>query len=104
LHKVTRTALTLEKRMATLRALLARGANEYRLLKAAAKVRDARIRVLRAKAGTVPSVLRTADQNQRAAARLDAAIEVLRATPPAAILAEFQAVDRPIFPRIFGPE
>ena len=89
LHKLTRTKLTLAKRTATLRTLLTQSASEYKLLKAAGRVRDARIQVLRATIGEMPSVIRTSGQNRRIA-KLGDQIESLRATTPMAILAEFR--------------
>ena len=81
--------LTLEKRTAALRTLLIQGASEYRLLKAAGRVRDARIQVLRARIGEMPSPIRTPQQNRRIP-KLAGQIETLRATTPMAILAEFR--------------
>jgi len=89
LHKLQRTILTLEKRTATLRTLLAQRASDYKLLKAAVRVRDARIRVLHATIGNMPSVIRTSEQNLRVA-KLETQIEALRATTPTVILAEFR--------------
>jgi hypothetical protein len=57
MHKLPRTILTLKKRANVLHTLLRQAASEYQLNKAAGKVRDARIRVLQAKIGEIPSVL-----------------------------------------------
>ncbi len=89
MHKLQRTTLTLEKRAATLRTMLRQSASEYQLVKAAGRVRDARIQVLRAKIGEMPSVLLTPVQNRRIA-RLETQIARLVAATPTAILAEFR--------------
>lgn len=81
--------MTRTKREATLRTLVAQHASESRLLKAAIKVRDARIQVLRAKIGEMPTVIRTPEQNRRVAI-LERQVESLRATTPTSILDEFQ--------------
>ena len=81
--------MTFEKRAAVLRTLLTQSASEYKLLKAAARVRDARIQVLRATIGEMPSVIRTPEQNRRIT-KLDGQVESLRVTTPMAILAEFR--------------
>jgi hypothetical protein len=80
---------TLKKRTATLRTLLRQAASEYKLNKAAEKVRDARIQVLRAKIGEMPSVLLT-EQQKRRIAKLSGQIDSLLATPPTEILREFR--------------
>lgn len=89
MHKLPRTMQTLKKRTDTLRTLLRQGANEYQVNKAAVKVRDARIRVLQAKIGEMPSVLLTAQQKRRIAT-LSNQIESLRTTTLNEILAEFR--------------
>ena len=89
MHKLPRTMLTLKKRADTLRTLLRQAASEYQLNKAAGKVRDARIRVLRAKIGEMPSVLLTAQQKRRIA-KLSDQIGSLVATTPKEILTEFR--------------
>ncbi len=89
MRKLPRTMLTLKKRADTLRTLLHQAASEYQLNKAAGKVCDARIQVLRAKIGEMPSVLLTAQQNRRVA-KLSDQIESLCATTPEEILAEFR--------------
>jgi hypothetical protein len=89
LHKLPRTMLTLAKREAVLRTLLTRRASEYQLLKAAEKVRIARIQVLRARIGDMPSVIRTAQQNKQVA-KLEQQVDLLRVTTPMGILAEFR--------------
>jgi predicted nucleic acid-binding Zn-ribbon protein len=89
MRKLSRTVLTLKKRADTLSTLLRQAASEYQLFKAAEKVRDARIRVLRAKIGEMPSVLLTAQQKRRIA-KLSDQIESLRATTPMEILTEFR--------------
>jgi hypothetical protein len=89
LNKLPRTILTLEKRLATLRGLLNKSASEQKLLKAAVRVRDARIQVLRATIGSMPSVIRTPAQNRRVA-RLNDEVEALREVPPLAILDQFR--------------
>jgi hypothetical protein len=94
LHKLPRTKLTLEKRAATLRTLLTQSASEYKLLKAAERVREARIQVLRATIGEIPSVIRTPQQNRRIA-KLGGRIESLLATTPMTILEEFRRMARP---------
>jgi hypothetical protein len=81
--------LTLKKRTDTLRTLLRQTAIEYKLRKAAGKVREARIQVLRAKIGEMPSVLLTAQQKRRIA-KLSGQIESLRTTTPMEILTEFR--------------
>jgi hypothetical protein len=94
MHKLPRTMLTLKKRTDTLRTLLCQAASEYQLKKSAEKVRDARIRVLRAKIGEMPSVLLTAQQKRRIA-KLSDQIESLCAMKPMEILNEF----RRMFPK-----
>ncbi|MBI5758906.1 MAG: hypothetical protein HZA46_10355 [Planctomycetales bacterium] len=89
MHKLARTELTLKKRADTLSTLLRQTASEYQLYKAAGKVRDARIRVLGAKIGEMPSVLLTAQQKKRIA-KLSNQIDLLRATTPMEILTEFR--------------
>lgn len=89
MHKLPRTILTLKKRTKTLSTLLSRAANEYQLNKAAERVRDARIRVLRAKIGEVPPVTLTAQQ-KLLIAELSDKIESLQATTPMEILSEFR--------------
>lgn len=89
MRKLPRTMLTLEKRTDTLRTLLCEAASEYQLNKAAERVRDARIRVLRAKIGEMPSVLLTAQQKRRIA-KLSNQIESLLATTSIEILSEFR--------------
>ncbi len=81
--------MTKAKREATLRTLVAQSASELRLLKAAARVRNARIQVLRARIGEMPSVIRTPEQDRRVAI-LERQVESLRATAPTRILDEFQ--------------
>jgi hypothetical protein len=88
-HKLPRTQLTLKKRDATLRTLLSQAASEYKLKKAALRVRDARIQVLRAKIGEMPSVLLTALQKRRIA-KLSGQIELLQAATAMEILAQFR--------------
>jgi hypothetical protein len=94
LHKLPRTKLTLEKRAAVLRTLLTQSASEYKQLKAAERVRDARIQVLRAMIGEMPSVILTPQQNRRIA-KLGGKIESLLANPPTTILDEFRRTVRP---------
>lgn len=89
MHKLPRTKLTLDKRTATLRTLLVQNASEHKLLRAAARVRDARIHVLRAKLGELPPMT-FAPEQQRRAARLRKQIESLQATTPMDVLAEFR--------------
>ena len=93
MRKLPRTMLTLKKRDDTLRTLLRQAASEYQLNKAAGKVRDARIRVLRAKIGEMPSVLLTAQQKRRIA-KLSDQIESLCATTPMEILSEFRQMHK----------
>jgi hypothetical protein len=73
--------------------MLAKSGSDMRLLKAAERVRDARIQVLRATIGEMPSVKLTPHQHKRIA-RLERQIEVLRETLLIAILAEFRG-ERP---------
>jgi hypothetical protein len=94
MRKLPRTMLTLKKRTDTLCTLICQGASEYQLTKAAQKVRDARIRVLRAKIGEMPSVLLTAQQKRRIA-KLSDQVESLLATTPMDFLNEF----RRMFPK-----
>lgn len=89
MHKLTRTRLTLAKRTATLRTLVSQNASQYHLLKAAERVREARIQVLRATIGTIPFVTRLYERTEQMV-QLDEQIAALRATVPGAILAEFQ--------------
>ena len=93
MHKLTRTRQTLVKRAATLRTLLTHSTSEDKLLKAAERVRDARIQVLRARIGEMPSVLLT-PQQQKQIAKLGDQIELLRATTAMVILAEFRIARR----------
>ena len=93
LHKLTRTRQTLERRAATLRTLLTHSTSEDKLLKAAERVRDARIQVLRARIGEMPSVLLTPQQHKQIA-KLGDQIELLRATTAMVILAEFRIARR----------
>jgi predicted nucleic acid-binding Zn-ribbon protein len=81
--------LTLKKRTDTLRNLLCQTASEYQLHKAATKVRDARIQVLRARIGELSPALFTARQNKRIA-KISDQIESLLATTPVEILTEFR--------------
>ena len=59
--------------------MLISGASEVRLHKAAERVRDPRVQVLRATIGEMPSVKLTPIQNQRIA-KLEGEIQVLRET------------------------
>jgi hypothetical protein len=88
MKKLPRTIETLHKRTATLRGLLARGANESKLLKAAAAVREARIRVRRAEIGLVPLV-DTAERETRLA-RMQTKMEAAAAESAVEILSEFK--------------
>jgi hypothetical protein len=81
--------MTLAKREATLRTLLTHNASESQLLKAALKVRDARIQVLQSSIGEMPTVIRS-PQHDRRVAKLRGQIETIRATTPMAILAKFR--------------
>jgi hypothetical protein len=85
-----RTQRTLEKRVATLRALFNRGVAEAKLLKAAARVRDARIAVIRAKLGELPTPLRR-PYHARRIAKAAAEIESLQSISLQVILAEFRS-------------
>jgi hypothetical protein len=90
LRKLPRTKRTLEKRIATLRTLLAQNASEYTLLKAAGRVRDAKIQVLIATIGDIPHpVVRTCEQ-ERIVAKWCDQIESLRAATPMVVLSEFR--------------
>jgi hypothetical protein len=95
-HKLPRTIRTLEKKTSTLRTLLTHGASEDKLLKAAERVQVARIQVLQAKIGTMPSVLLTLPQHKRIA-KIGGKIEALRAATPVEILAEFRLAQPPEF-------
>lgn len=90
MHKRLRTVRIVQKRTDTLRTLLRRGATEYQLLKAAVKLREARIRALSAQMGEAPKVLVTPEHARRVA-RLQNEIESLHATPPSALIAEIRA-------------
>ena len=90
MHKRLRTVQILKKRTDTLRTLLRIDAREYQILKAAVKVREARLRVLHAQIGEMPSVLTTPGQIRRVA-KLLKEIESLQATPPLDFVAEVQA-------------
>jgi hypothetical protein len=90
MHKRLRTVRIVQKRTDTLRTLLRRGATEYQLLKAAVKLREARIRALSAQIGELPTVLVTPEHARRVA-RLRNEIESLHATPPSALIAEVRA-------------
>ena len=90
LHKLDRTILTRRKRTDTLRTLLNRGASEYQLLKAAGRVRDARIQVLRALIGAMPPLVLLMREHTNGIVKLEGQIEMLRSTTPMAILAEFR--------------
>ena len=94
MHKLPRTKLTLEKRAAALRTLLTQSASERKLLKAAHRVRDARIQVPRAMIGEMPSFTRMPQENRRIA-KLGGKIESLLATTPMTILDEFRQMARP---------
>lgn len=89
MHKRLRTVQIVQKRTETLRALLRRNASEYQLLKAAVKLRDARIHALKALTGEVPLVIITPEQTRRVA-KIQREIESLQATPPSAFIAEIQ--------------
>lgn len=101
MHKLPRTVLTLRKRMATLRALLNKGASDQKLLRAAARLRDARVQVLRATIGEMPTPIRTPDDDRRVA-RLQAEIDSLAATPAAEILLQFRTLPREELRRQIG--
>lgn len=92
MHKLPRTKLTLEKKEAALRSMLTKCASNARLLKAAERVRDARIQVLKATIGEMPSVKLTPPQLRRIA-RLEGEIQVLCETTPTTILAEFRRIE-----------
>jgi hypothetical protein len=86
--KLPRTIETLRKRSATLQGLLARGADEAKLLKAAERVRNARIQVVRAQMGLVP--VADSPKRDRQLKNLRATIDATVAMSAAAILAEFK--------------
>jgi hypothetical protein len=91
MHKLLRTKLTLKKRADTLRTLLRHTASEYQLNKAAERVREARIRVLQAKIGEMPTLsARLTAQHQKRISKLSIQIESLRSTPLKEILTEFR--------------
>ena len=90
MHKRLRTVQILKKRTDTLRTLLRRNASEYQILKAAVKLREARIRVVNAQIGEMPSVFVTPQQTKRVA-KLLKEIESLRATPPSEFVADVRA-------------
>ncbi len=89
MQKLPRTKLTLKKRADTLRTLIRQAASDHKLQKAALRVRDARIQVLRAKIGELSPTLFTARQNRRIE-KLRGQIESLLAVTPEAILTEFR--------------
>jgi hypothetical protein len=90
LHKLPRTQQTLAKRVKTLRALLNQSASEYYLLKAAAKLRDAQIQVLKAKIGELPIPTLLTPLEEQRLAKLSRQIELLRATTPSEILTDYR--------------
>lgn len=90
MHKRLRTVQILRKRTDTLRTLLRRNASEYQILKAAVKLREARIRVINAQIGEMPFVLTTPEKTRRVA-KLVKEIESLQSTPPLNIVAEIRA-------------
>lgn len=89
MHKRLRVVQVLKKRTDTLRTLIRRSASEYQILKAAVKLREARIRVVNAQIGAMPSVLTTPEQTRRVA-KLVKEIESLEATPPSDFVAEIR--------------
>jgi hypothetical protein len=89
LQKVPRTKQTLAKRLQTLRTLVKQSASEYQLLKAACKLRDAQIQVLRARIGEMPiETLRTPSED-RQIARMLRQIEQLIAVTPRELLMRY---------------
>lgn len=90
MHKRLRTVQILKKRTDTLRTLIRRNASEYQILKAAVKLREARIRVVHAQIGEMPSVLTTPEQTRRVA-KLVKEIESLQSTPSLDFVAEIRA-------------
>jgi hypothetical protein len=90
MHKRLRTVQILKKRTDTLRTLIRRNASEYQILKAAVKLREARIRVVHAQIGEMPSVLTTPEQTRRVA-KLVKEIESLESTPPLDFVAKLRA-------------
>jgi hypothetical protein len=90
MHKRLRTVQILKKRTDTLRTLIRRSASEYQILKAALKLREARIRAVNAQIGEMPFVLTTPEQTRRVA-NLVKEIESLEATPPLDFVAEIRA-------------
>ena len=89
MHKLPRTKRTLEKRAASLRSLLKQNASETKLLKAAEKARVAKVQVLRATIGEMPSPIRTPAQNRRIA-KLEVQMDALCALTLPEILAQFR--------------
>jgi hypothetical protein len=81
--------MTLAKREATLRTLLIKHASDARLLKAAERVRCARMQVLRARIGEIPQFENTHEHDNRLT-KLEKQIESLQATHPLAIVREFR--------------
>ena len=79
-----------------LRRLLARGAGLDKLLKAAAEVRDCRVRVLKARQNKIPE--RTAVE-RAAFLKLHARVQELQAMPAENVLAEFLKAGRRSAPR-----
>jgi len=75
--------------MATLRALLNKRASDAKLLRAATRVRDAGIQVLRATIGEMPTPIRTPEDDKRVA-QLQAKIDSLSSTSATETLAEFR--------------
>lgn len=88
MHKLLRTQLTLEKRAKTLRTLINESASEYHLLKAAGKLRDAKIQVLKAKIGELPLHILRTEREEQQAVKLASQIDSLTAATPSEILAE----------------
>jgi len=89
MHKRLRTVQILKKRTDTLRTLIRRNASDYQILKAAVKLREARIRVVNAQIGEMPFVLTTPEQTRRVA-KLKKQIESLESTPPLDFVAEIR--------------
>ena len=81
--------LILETRENDLRRLLARGATESKLFQAAAMVREARMRAIRAKKAQVTP--HDTPERKKRIANLDAKLQTVLATTPETVLAEFKS-------------
>jgi hypothetical protein len=87
----TKKKRQLEKKVAQLRRLMARGADPEKLLEAALEVRDARVSALRARHNEHS---RTSDVNRDVRLRMDRRLNELRSITAEAVLAEFLVQER----------